>query len=232
MAEIMITSFFTRGGIPATNIETLTPGYPLVRVWEVSSGSPAGDVFVGQFNMSPMEDGSNDDGFYKYEFTSSDGYDETKTYVFRSEGGSSLPPHEQYQVARFEPDPDITVNVDVDDIADAVWDEPRADHLIPGSTGEGLSQIKADTSDIIDKLYLDANSVLEVTQLLLKLEAGRTKIDPVNHTLTVFDEDCTTPLRVFDLLDSTGNPSVSEVCERVPVTKGSSDNTTITDVCP
>ncbi len=230
MAEVLITSFFTRGGNPATNIETVTPGFPVVRIWEVVDGTPSGDTFIGEFVMSPVEDGANDDGFYKFEFTDTDGYDDTKSYVLRSDGGASLPANEKIQTARIEPA--IALNVDANAVADAVWDEPRADHLIPGSTGEALNQLKADTTDIIDKLYLDTDSVLEVVQLLLKLEAGRTRIDSTANTLTVFDEDCTTPLRVFQLLDSSGTPSVTEVCERKPITKGPSDTTTITDVCP
>lgn len=231
MASIVITSFFTRGGLPATDLETAGGGgYPVVRFWEFVSGSPGGDSFVGEFQMIPVEDGPNDDGFYKYEFTDSDGYNITKTYTLRVDGGPSLPTNERYQVARIDPEDSTSLNVA--DIADAVWDETRSDHLSPGSTGEALSQIKADTTDIIDKLYLDADSVLEVVQLLLKLEAGRTKIDSTAKTLTVYDEDCTTPLRVFNLLDSGGAPSITEVCERVPVTKGVGDSTTITDVCP
>ncbi len=227
MAEILITSFFTRSGVPATDIETLTPGFPVVRIWEVVDGTPTGDSFVGQFVMSAVEDGANDDGFYKYEFTDTpDGYDPTKKYVIRVDGGTSMPAGDQYQAGEINP----TQNIDA--IADAVWDEPRTDHLAAGTTGEALNQIKAETTDIIDKLYLDADSVLEVVQLLLKLEAGRTRIDAVANTLTVYDEDCVTPLRVFDLLDSTGTPSVTDVCERVPTTKGPGDTTTITDTCP
>lgn len=226
MAEVLITSFFTRGGNPATNIETVTPGFPVVRIWEIINGSPAGDQFIGQFVMSSIEDGANDDGFYKYEFDTASGYIPTKIYVFRSDGGSSLPTGEQYQVARLDPTDSVEA------IADAVWDEPKADHLQVGSTGEALSQIKADTIDIIDKLYLDVNSVLEVVQLLLKMEAGRTRIDPTANTLTIYDEDCSTILRVFNLLDSSGMPSVTQVCERKPITKGPGDTTTITDICP
>ena len=227
MANVVITSFFTRGGVPATNIETLSPGFPKVRIWEVSNGSPNTDTYIGEFNMGPMEDGSNDDGFYKFDFTDVDGFSSNQYYVFRSDGGPSLPPHEQYQVAHYDP-PEITV----EEIADGVWDEPRADHLNLGSTGEALNQIKADTNNIINELYLDANSVLEVVQLLLKLETGRTKIDPTNETLTVYDTDCTTVLRTFKLLDSSGNPSVTEVCERKPIQKGVGDGTTITNTCP
>jgi len=228
MASVVITSFFTRGGTPATDIETVSAGtFPVVRIWEVIDGTPTGDSHIGEFIMIPMEDGANDDGFYKYEFTDTpDGYDPAKTYTFRADGGTSIPTGERYQVARLDPSDNI------DAIADAVWDEPRLDHINAGSTGEALSQIKADTTNIAQNLYLDADSVLEVVQLLVKLEAGRTKIDPTNNTLTIYDEDCTTILRQYNLLDSTGAPSVVDVCERVPKIKGASDGTTITDVCP
>lgn len=230
MASVVITSFFTRGGNPATDLETAGGGgFPIVRIWEIVDGTPAGDAYIGQFTMIPVEDGVNDDGFYKFEFIdTTHGYDPLKTYTFRADGGPTLPTGERYQVARLDP----SENLDANTVADAVWDVSRADHLIPGSTGEALSQIKADTADALDKLYLDADSVLEVVQLLLKMEAGRTKINPLQNTLTVYDEDCVTPLRVFKLYDSTGAESVTDVCERKPVSKGVGDGTSITDVCP
>lgn len=229
MASVVITSFFTRGGTPATNIETVSAGAnPVVRIWEVTDGTPGGDAFIGEFVMVPMEDGANDDGFYKYEFDDGDGYDEAKTYTFRTDGGTSIPPGERYQVARLDP----SENLDPAVIADAVWDEAQADHLGAGTTGLNLAQIKADTTNIATQLYLDADSVQNMLEVLLKLEAGRTKIDPTAKTLTVYDEDCTTVLRVFELFDSTGTPSVTDVCERVPRVKGAGDTTTITDTCP
>lgn len=232
MAGLMITSFFTRKGNPATDIETVTPGFPVARVWELSDGTPSGDSFVGEFQMAPIEDGANDDGLYKYELTAADGYDETKSYMFRCYGGTSLPIGEQYQVGEASAEiGDITqteINQIANAAASAVWEEAAADHITAGSTGEALNQVRANTSNILDKLYLDADSVLEIVQLLLKLEAGRTKIDPVNNTLTVFEKDNTTILRQFNLVDSDGNPSVSEICERRPSIKGVGDTTTIT----
>lgn len=229
MASVVITSFFTKNGQPATDIETESAGtHPVIRIWRVVDGLPNTDAFVGEFLMVPMEDGSADDGFYKFEFDDLNGYDPTATYTFRTDGGASVPNAERYQVARLDP----SENIDYEGIADAVWDEPRAEHLDAGSTGEALNLIKADTTAIADNLYLNADSVKEIVEVLLKLEAGRTKIDPVTNTLTVYDEDCTTPLRVFKLYDSTGAESVTDVCERKPITKGAGDSTTITDVCP
>lgn len=118
------------------------------------------------------------------------------------------------------------------EVATAVWAAPRATNNDPGSHGEALNQVRANTENVIDKLYLSADSVLDVVQLLLKMEAGRTRIDPDTFTMTVYDEDCVTPLRTFKLLDADGIPSVTNVCERKPIAKGPSDSTSITDVCP
>lgn len=233
MANIIVSSYFEDESGPVTGLT------PTIRIWEVATtgnllvvGAPCGS---GQNTDGIMDEVENcgsppttQDGFYSFVFADTIGYDPTKNYVVRVDGGGSLQLHRRYQTNAISPMDAISIV----DIADAVWDEPRTDHLIPGSTGEALSQIKADTTDIVNKLYLDADSVLEVVQLLLKMEAGRTKIDPSNYTLTVYDEDCITPLRVFKLYDSAGNESVVDVCERKPITKGIGDGTSITDTCP
>jgi len=103
MAGALITSFFTKRGVPASDIEIETPGFPIVRIWEVVDGLAASDMFVGEFVMTPIEDGVADDGFYKFEFVTVDGYNPLSTYIFRSDGGSTLPASEQYQVARLDP---------------------------------------------------------------------------------------------------------------------------------
>ena len=68
-----------------------------------------------------------------------------------------------------------------------------------------------------NQLILDATQIKDLINLLLKYETNRTRIDPVNKTLTVYDDDCTTVLRVFQLLDENGNLSTNSVCERRPV---------------
>ncbi|MDE1830695.1 MAG: hypothetical protein KGI25_10280, partial [Thaumarchaeota archaeon] len=102
-------------------------------------------------------------------------------------------------------------------IATQVWDEPAASHVVVGTMGLLENQIKADTTAIAANLYVNANSVLDLVQLLLKYETNRTKIDPGAMTLTVYEDDCTTPLRVFQLLDTTGSPSITQVSERKPI---------------
>lgn len=98
-------------------------------------------------------------------------------------------------------------------IADGVWDEIGTDHLLAGSTGLILSQTKADTTAI----SLTDMQIKSIVEILLKYEGNRTKIDKIAKTLTVYDNDMTTIIKVFDLKDSTGAPSITEVAERVPV---------------
>lgn len=226
MAQLEITSFFTRGGVPAVDIDNLNPhadgkNYPRIRVWEISGNTynlVVGDTVGSGQNtdgiMAPVLDTGVEDGFYSFVFTDLIGYDETKRYLVRSDGGPSLPSNERFQVVNVDP---LQATVNYNSVADAVWDAQVTNHLDPGTTGSALAQIKADTTAIVQNLYLDADSVLELVNLLLKYETNRTKIDPVTKTLIVYDDNCTTPLRTFALFDHNGQPSVDEVCERRPV---------------
>lgn len=101
----------------------------------------------------------------------------------------------------------------VSQIADAVWDEVATDHVGAGSTGLVLSQIKADSGST----SISTAALTTLVNTLLKYERNRTKIDTVNKQMIIYDDDKTTILHVFDLKDSTGTPSIAEVCERFPV---------------
>ena len=127
------------------------------------------------------------DGFYKYEFTT---WDPLENYVFRSDSGVAQADSERYATG--------ASGLTKEEVADQVWDETKADHSIVGSTGEALTNIEG------------------IVEILLKFEANRSLIDPVAKTLTIYDDDETTPIHVFALKDSTGPPSVTEVCERDP----------------
>lgn len=228
MADFIISSYFENNTGPITGLS------PTIRIWEISAtgntllvGAPCG---VAQSTDGAMVEVSacgspatTQDGFYSFNFSAALGYDPTKFYVIRVDGGSSLASQFRYQSAELTPAQAIS--------NEGVWDVQRASHLLSGSTGEALSQIKADTTNISDKLYLDADSVLDVVQLMLKMDAGRTKIDPAAKTLTIYDTDCTTVLRTFELYDSNGNKSITDVCERIPRVKGPGDGTTIDYVC-
>jgi hypothetical protein len=206
----LITSFFTRNGLPETGLT------PTIRVWEVNStgqtlliGAPNGSISNTDGVMTELVDAPSQDGFYKFDFTALLGFSDQKSFTCRVYGGSTLPNGERYQIVTIDP----TASADLNSITQHVWDVNLASHLSAGSTGEKLAQIGADTSS----LAMSMPGIVSLLNLLLKYDTNRTKIDPVAKTLTVFDNDCTTILRTFDLFDSNGIPSVSEVCERVPV---------------
>lgn len=193
---MIINSFFTDIGVPRTGLS------PTVRIWEVDVS--AHSLVVTDAAMTEVGG-----GFYKYDFTT---YDTTKNYVIRSDGGAILADSERYEVAATE---ELKVeDAVITDIVNGVWDETATNHLTAGSTGEMLSQIKADTGSLAISI-VTINSLINT---LLKYEKNRTKIDVAAKTLTIFDDDCVTPLTVFNLKDSSGNASVAEVCDRVPST--------------
>jgi hypothetical protein len=193
---MIISSFFTNNGNPQTGLT------PTIRIWEVV-GVGSDTLIV---NNAPMVE--TGDGFYKYNFVA---YDASKDYVFRTDGGGTLPAGERYQSGTI-----ITAQVEatsITNIAANVWDVPNASHLIPGSTGQNLAQIKADTTFI----SVSIPTINNLLNTLLKYEKNRTRIDVVAKTLTVYDDDEVTPLTVFNLKDSVGAPSVVDVCERDPI---------------
>lgn len=234
----LITSFFTRAGVPAADIHTVTPGFPTIRIWEVSgadqtliigtpegTGDPGGGIGTDGI-MTVMHDktagapGSGGpppagsiDGFYKFEFTAAMGFSELLNYVIRVDGGTSIPAGERYQTQQFGPDDSIDTKVD------AVYDETATDHLSLGSFGLLFNQTKANT----DQLLLDVADVEALVDLVRKYNTNRTKVDTTAKTLIVFDDDCTTPLRTFSLRDASNIPSTDDVCERNPTATGTSD---------
>lgn len=180
-----IASFFTNAGTPATGLT------PTIRVWDLTTGG---------VNTLVVTDDSMDevgDGFYTYDFV---GYDPQKDYLFRTDGGVSLPSGERFQETSNSHD------------SDEVWGANASDYISSGTTGLELNQISADTQ----QLRVDMTTALSIVDELLKYETNRTRVDTVTNTLTIFDDDGTTPLKVFALKDDTGAPSYDCVFERDP----------------
>jgi len=240
MAEIIITSFFTSGGVPIIGLT------PTIRIWEVDSadqtlligaieglngagpvggGAPAGaigtdgtmlemhDKTAGASGSGGLPLGGSQDGFYRYVFDTVNGYDATKAYVFRVDGGVAQPTNERYQAGEFDP------TNSADAMVDLIYDEPRLDHLVAGSFGESFNQDRTDLTSLV----LDLADVETLVTLLLKFETNRTRIDATAKTMIIYDDDCITPLRTFSLRDGSGTPSVTDVCERTPTAVGTSD---------
>jgi uncharacterized protein YoxC len=70
--------------------------------------------------------------------------------------------------------------------------------------------------DASNQTLLEA--VKSVVETLQSLALNRTKIDQTANTFTVYAANGTTPMYVFNLKDAVGNPSVTNIAERVPAT--------------
>lgn len=141
-------------------------------------------------------------GWYRYDFVT---YSSTQNYVYTIDGGVSLSSEQRYRVGGNESY--------VEDISSGVWEEPSVDHLNLGTTGFMLTQIKSDTTSVM----VSQSTITSLINTVLKYERNRTRIDVAQATLTIYDDDGTTPLTTFSLKDHLGNLSVAEVCERIAI---------------
>jgi len=64
--------------------------------------------------------------------------------------------------------------------------------------------------------YTQNENTITIIAEVLKYSKNRTKIDATAFTLTVYDDDGTTPLEVFDLKDENGVASITSIFERIP----------------
>lgn len=164
-----------------------TPATGLSPTLRIWQIDPGGDILVVT-DDAMTEVG---DGIYKYVFIA---YNPTLDYVIRSDGGATLPTTERYQSA-----------ANVND-AQEVWGAQTTDHNDAGSFGEAVNDIN-----------INVNAAIAVLDVLLKYQSNRTKVDPVANTLTIYDDDGTTILQVFSLLDDTGTPNSDCIYERIPL---------------
>lgn len=202
---MLISSYFTRLGNPAVGLSPL----PTIRIWEVSITGQTLTVI----DQPMIEVG---DGFYKYEFGA---FDSSKSYVCRTDGGYSLSPNERFSISSFGNEPIPGAAPSVQDIVTGIWDAPASNHVNTGTFGEKVNQTHA----VAQQTAIDAHTALiqiasieALLDVVRKYDSNRTKIDASTRTLTVFDDDGITPLKVFGLYDSHGQSSVTEIYERVP----------------
>lgn len=192
MAIKILTVHFTNNGSPAPGLT------PTINIYELDPLVPGTNTLVVT-NGACVEIGG---GWYRYQFTT---YDTAKSYVFTFDGGVALSAYERYKVGGNE--------TYAQEVSDGVWDEQATDHVVSGSTGLILQQIKADTASIM----LTETQIVALLNLILKYHRNRTRIDLANSQLIIYDDNGTTPLTRFNLLDFNGMPNVQEVCEKIPV---------------
>ncbi len=220
MAEIIISSYFADNSGPVTGLT------PTIRIWEVTStgqdlvvGATCGSGQNTDGNMVEMGDCGSPvtelDGFYRFTFTDLIGYDITKSYVVRADGGVTLSAEFRYQAEKIT----TTDAIDAQFIEDAVWDAAAANHI--GGSPDTMGELQNLSDDIFNTVEVirtnDIPALYSLMDYIRKYNTNRTKIDAANNTLTIYEDDCVTVLRVFRLLDSTGTPSTEEVCERTSI---------------
>ena len=192
MANKIITARFTRCGCAATGLT------PTINIWELNPTNPA--IYTQVITNGVLTELFN--GWYRYDFIT---YDYSKTYIFEIDGGAGLPCNERYQYGGNESYEE--------DISFQVWEETATDHLNLNTTGLLLNLIKSDTSTII----LNQATIIALIDYVRKVIANRNRIDQTAFTLTVYDDDETTPLLVFNLKDFAGAPSINPIAERDPI---------------
>lgn len=121
----------------------------------------------------------------------------------------------------------ITVNTaggssgpDADTIAAAVWNKLLASHTIPGSAGKTVQDTLTISTDMATDLTSISSAIIAIdviVQTLHKYQKNRTRVDSAAKTLTIYDDDNTTPIKIFNLKDLSGTASITEIGERYPV---------------
>lgn len=191
MINKIITVHYTSVGVPTVGLT------PIINIFELDSYDQNINTLVVS-NGNTCEIGQ---GWYRYDFIE---YNPSKNYVYTFDGGDSLTTGDRYKIGGNESF--------VEDISNGVWEEPLSGHLSTGTSGFALTQIKSDSTS----LMVSQVAITSLVNTLLKYERNRTKINTSTSTLTIYDNDGTTPLTTFHLKDHLGQPSISEICERLP----------------
>jgi hypothetical protein len=207
MQYFEINSFFTSNGLPATQLGTGDwVNFPSIRIWEFDGRVYT--LLIGQPNgISQNTDGimtPQSDGFYSFLFTDTLGYNSTKKYLVKVDGGSSV--DDEYQTGIINP-----TLTDISQVGEQVWNTALS-NAATGSAGDIINQL----SQSIGNVNISLTDINSLVNTCLKYQTNRTKIDLNAKTLTVYDNDNSTVLQTFKLLDQYGNPSVDSVVERTP----------------
>ena len=92
--------------------------------------------------------------------------------------------------------------------------------LTDNSTGSTIVDTYAlvNTDTISSSVWSDSDALQLIADVasVKQINTGRWKIDTITNTMTFYDTDGTTSLYIFDLKDSSGFPSTSNVFERTP----------------
>lgn len=85
------------------------------------------------------------------------------------------------------------------------------------NTNLDVIEIKVDNMQIdVDAIDVTVSNISLVVDDLIKYQRNKSIIDPVNFTLTIYEDDGVTPLTTFNLQDDGGVASVLSIFRRIP----------------
>ena len=164
--------------------------------------SPTIDVYNATTDAVVVNDGAMTemaDGLYKYIFLEANGFDPRVDFVYTADGTASI----TNDFERFQEG--ACCASEPEEIADGVWEADQSLYADLDTMGGRHNAT-----------FLNTVQLLLDVDFIRKFQTNRTRIDTILNTLTVFDDDDTTPLHVFNLQDGSGVGSSDPVCERVP----------------
>lgn len=186
MSEI-INFFVTLNGIPQIGLSPL----PTITVLDAVTNTV---ILTG----TATEVGS---GFYKYEIST---LNPAIDYLIVADAGASFSAAERYYYGEIDSLNSLA--------ADTIWNFPATGSFDVGTFGELINTIQTN----VDTINTTTGVSLNLLNLLLKYANNRAKIDPNTKTLTLYDNDQTTPIQVFKLYNNNSILDINTVFERVP----------------
>jgi hypothetical protein len=189
-----INFFVTLNGVPQIGLTPL----PTITVYDSVTSTV---VLTG----TTVEVGG---GFYKYTMPA---LDPAIDYVIVADAGSTFPNTERYFYGEIESLNSLA--------ADTIWNFPASGSFDAGSFGDLLNSIQTVVNTIestVNTLSTTSAVSLNLLNILLKYQQNRAKVDPNTKTLTLYDNDGTTPLKVFKLYNNNSVLDINTVFERVP----------------
>jgi hypothetical protein len=115
------------------------------------------------------------------------------------------------------------IDTDTDDLiskSDNISTKIDDNYLAIQNVDNDVANIAADlgtNSTQVNDIAVDVTQLKNDVRKMLQTQAGRWKVDKANNTLTIYDEDDTTPLFQFLLRDDKGEETYTSVFERFPV---------------
>ena len=182
-----INFFVTLNNVPQINLVPL----PTVTVYDAVTNSI---VLTG----TSTEVGG---GFYKFTMPT---LDPTINYLIVADAGSTFPNSERYYTGEINALNSLAANT--------IWDYPANNTFTAGSFGEMINNIQNTVAST------DSTTGISMALLntLLKYAQNRAKVDPNTKTLTLYDDDQTTPIKIFKLYNNNSVLDINTVFERVP----------------